>query len=95
MDWFRLLLLSFATFTAWEWLRDVLPLPLPAAIQPPVVVALAFGAQRLPDPWLLAVSAAGGVAVLHALVRGGASEAASLRLPRRHPATGRRVPDLP
>jgi hypothetical protein len=95
MDWFRLLLIAFATFTAWEWLRDVLPFDLPAALQPPVVVGLAYEAQRLPGPWLAAVAAAGVVAVLHVQVRGGGSGTTSLRLPRRHPATGRRVPDLP
>jgi hypothetical protein len=95
MDWFRLLLISFATFTAWEWLREVLPLAIPAALQPLVVVGLAYEAQRLPGPWLTAVAAAGVVAVLHAQVRGGGSETTSLRLPRRHPSTGRRVPDLP
>jgi hypothetical protein len=95
MDWFRLLLIAFATFTAWEWLRDVLPLTIPAALQPLVVVGLAYEAQRLPGPWLTAVAAAGAVAVLHVQVRGGGAETTSLRLPRRHPSTGRRVPDLP
>jgi hypothetical protein len=94
MDWFRLLLIAFATFTAWEWLRDLLP-TIPAALQPLVVVGLAYGAQRVPGPWLAAVAAAGVVAVLHTQVRGSGPQASSLRLPRRHPATGRRVPDLP
>jgi hypothetical protein len=95
MDWFRLLLIAFATFTAWEWLRDVLPVAIPAALQPPVVVGLAYEVQRVPGPWLAAGAAAGVVAVLHAQVRGSGAETASLRLPRRHPNTGRRVPDLP
>jgi hypothetical protein len=95
MDWFRLILIAFATFTAWEWLRDTLPFALPAALQPLAVVGLAYEAQRLPGPWLMAVAAAGVVALLHVQVRGNAADAASLRLPRRHPSTGRRVPDLP
>ncbi|MFE4681547.1 hypothetical protein ACFRNJ_12015 [Streptomyces sp. NPDC056721] len=95
MDWFRLLLIAFAAFTAWEWLRDVLPVSLPAAVQPLVVVGLAYGAQHLPGPWLAATAAAGVVALLHARVRGDAPEASPIRFPRRHPATGRRVPDLP
>jgi hypothetical protein len=94
MDWFRLLLIAFATFTAWEWLVVVLPFTLPAWLQPLVVVGLAYEAHRVPVPWLTAAAAAGVVALLHIPVRGG-SAAPALRLPRRHPATGRRVPDLP
>lgn len=94
---FRLLLIAFATFTAWEWLAVVLPFSLPAALQPLAVVGLAYGAQHLPGPWLWSAAAAGVVALLHIPVRGGVIEAPPLRmrLPRRHPGTGRRVPDLP
>jgi hypothetical protein len=95
MDWFRLLLISLATFTAWEWVAVTLPFSLPAWLQPLAVVALGYAAQRLPGRWLLAVAAAGAVALLHTAVRGGVVEAPPLRIPRRHPATGRRVPDLP
>ncbi|MER5754303.1 hypothetical protein [Streptomyces sp. NPDC002088] len=95
MDWFRLLLIAFATFTAWEWLVVVLPFALPAALQPLAVVGLAYEAQRLPGSWLAATAAAGVVALLHIPVRGGVVEATPLRFPRRHPSTGRRVPDLP
>jgi hypothetical protein len=94
MDWLRFALIALATFTAWEWLLVVLPFSLPAGLQPLAVVGLAFEAQRLPVPWLAAVAAAGAVALLHLQVRGG-TEAPPLRLPRRHPSTGRRVPDLP
>jgi hypothetical protein len=95
MTWLQILLIAFATFTAWEWLIEVLPFTLPAGLQPVAVAGLAYGAQRLPEPWLVALAAAGMVALLHILVRGGAVKTSSLRLPRRHPSTGRRVPDLP
>jgi hypothetical protein len=97
MDWFRFLLIAFASFTAWEWLIVALPFAVPAALQPLAVVGLAYGAGLLPLVWLTAVAAAGAVALLHVPVRGGVVEAAPLRLrsPRRHPDTGRRVPDLP
>jgi hypothetical protein len=94
VDWLRFLLIAFATFTAWEWLAVVLPFSLPAWLQPLAVVGLAYGAQRVPMPWLTAAAAAGVVALLHIPVRGNV-EATPLRFPRRHPATGRRVPDLP
>jgi hypothetical protein len=94
VDWLRFLLISLATFTAWEWLAVTLPVSLPAWLQPLAVVGLAYEAQRLPAPWLTAVAAAGAVALLHIPVRGNV-EATPLRLPRRHAATGRRVPDLP
>jgi hydrogenase/urease accessory protein HupE len=95
MDWFWLLLISLGTFTAWEWVAVALPFSLPAWLQPITVVGLAYEVQRLPERWLLAVAAAGAVALLHTVVRGGVVEAPPLRVPRRHPATGRRVPDLP
>jgi hypothetical protein len=94
MDWLGFLLISFATFTAWEWLAVALPFSLPAWLQPVAVVSLAYGAQFVPDPWLTAAAAAGVVALLHIPVRGGV-EAPPLRIPRRHPSTGHRVPDLP
>lgn len=95
MNWLHVLLIAFATFTAWEWLLVALPVAVPAWLQPLVVVAIAYGAQRVSEPWLVAVAAAGAVALLHTFVRSGVVEAAPLRLPRRHPSTGRRVPDLP
>jgi putative effector of murein hydrolase LrgA (UPF0299 family) len=95
MTWLRLLLIAFATFTAWEWLRETLPFALPAPVQPLAVVGLAYGAQYLPGAWLAATAAAGVVALLHVQVRGGEVEASPIRFPRRHPSTGRRVPDLP
>ena len=97
MDWFHVVLLALATFTAWEWLIVVVPVAIPAALQPLAVVGLAYEAQRLPGPWLVATAAAGAVALLHVGVRSAVVEPApmNLRLPRRHPAAGRRVPDLP
>jgi hypothetical protein len=95
MNWLHVLLIAFATFTAWEWVLVALPFAVPAWLQPVVVVAIAYGAQRLNESWLVAVAAAGAVALLHTAVRSGVVEAPPLRLPRRHPSTGRRVPDLP
>lgn len=94
MDWLWFLLIAFATFTAWEWLAVTLPFSLPAALQPLVVVALGYAAQRLPEPWLVAVAAAGAVALLHSTVRGNVVEASPLRIPRVRRGS-RRVPDLP
>jgi hypothetical protein len=93
MDWLHVLLLCLATFTAWEWLLEVLPVGLPAGLQPLAVVGLAYEAQRLPAPWLVSVAAAGVVALLHLRVRSQVTEPAPFRLPRR--PSGRRVPDLP
>ncbi len=93
--WLHVLLMALAAFTAWEWVLVTLPVAVPAWLQPAVVVAMAYGAQRLPDRWLTALAVAGAVALLHTVVRSGVVEAAPLRLPRRHPSTGRRVPDLP
>ncbi|MDX3260710.1 hypothetical protein PV336_15935 [Streptomyces sp. MI02-2A] len=95
MDWLRFALITLATFTTWEWLLVSLPFAVPAWLQPVVVVAIAYGAERVQNPWLVAVAAAGAVALLHTVVRSGVVEASPLRLPRRHPSTGRRVPDLP
>jgi hypothetical protein len=95
MNWLHVLLIALAAFTAWEWLLVTLPFAVPAWLQPVLVVAIAYGAQRLNERWLVAVAAAGLVALLHTFVRSGVVEAPPLRLPRRHPSTGRRVPDLP
>jgi hypothetical protein len=98
MDWLRIALIAFATFTAWEWLIVVSAVVIPAALQPVLVVAIAYGVQRLPLPWLAALAGAGMVALLHAAVRSGGAvpPRSGLRVPRRqHPSTGRRVPDLP
>lgn len=95
MTWLHVALLALAAFTAWEWLLAVLPFALPAALHPLVVVGLAYGAQYLPLPWLVAAAAAGLVGLLHLQVRSGVAEPGPLQIPRRNPRVGRRVPDLP
>lgn len=95
MTWLHAALIAFATFTAWEWLAVALPFSLPAWLQPLAVVGIAYGAQQLPAPWLLALAAAGAVALLHTFVRGGLVEAPALRIPRSRTARPGRVPDLP
>lgn len=96
MTWLHVALIALAAFTAWEWLLVALPIRLPAILHSLAVVGLAYGAQYLPGPWLVALASAGLVGLLHLKVRSQGAEASAVQMiPRRNPNAGRRVPDLP
>lgn len=85
-----LLVASLAIFWAWETLTSLLPWYVPAWLQPLVVLGMCL-AFVWPD-WRTAMAAAGGVAVLHVVVRNAsAPEPTAVRM-----ATLRnRIPRLP
>lgn len=96
MTWLHVALIALAAFTVWEWVQVALPLRIPAYLHTLAVVGLAYGAQHLPSPWLVALAAAGLVGVLHVQVRSHGPDATAVQMiPRRNPNVGRRVPDLP
>lgn len=86
-----LLLLSLATFWAWETLLGLLPDRVPAQTYPFFVLGLALGLSLLPENLLSVVAAAGTVGVLRIIVRAstGADNVTTTRLTRR------RVPNIP
>lgn len=97
-----LLTYALAAWWAWETLSGVLPFRFPPALQPFVVVLLAFGISHLPAALALAGAAAGGVALLHLVLVnfGTAPEPLNPRfsLPRwtrKNPGSFSRVPPLP
>jgi hypothetical protein len=85
----RLLTVALAVFWAWEYIRVVLPVPVPAWLQPALVAGLAFEARHVPTAYLTAAAVAGLVAVLHRYVTSSA-ETAQL-VTRRRPG---RIPPL-
>lgn len=60
----ELLLLALGAFWGWEFLRGILPFPLPARLAPLAVAGIAYGLTFITPVALLAVAAAGGVALL-------------------------------
>lgn len=91
---FDLLVAGLAVFFAWELLLTLLPASLPPASHPFLVVAIAYGATRLPDEVTYIGALAGAVGVLHALVRHLGAEPQPLQLPRSRTAH-RRIPQIP
>jgi hypothetical protein len=92
-----LVLLALAAFWAWETVLSVLPIALPAWLQPFLVLGIAYGAQYLSEPLLWAAAAAGAVGLLHTWARSEVeTQPLTLQRPRRStPVLPGRVPDLP
>jgi hypothetical protein len=88
----ELLVLSLAVLWAWEFVLVLSPVSIPAIVQPPMVVGIAYGALHIPDKLLLAGAVAGAVALLHLVIRhlADAGPVLSQVIGRRS-----RIPDLP
>jgi hypothetical protein len=63
-----LIILAFAAFIGWEILRYITFITISGRIAPVIVIVLAFCLSFLPYRELLAISAAGGVALLIKLI---------------------------
>lgn len=64
----HLVLASLCVFWAWECLTALLPIALPAWLQPILVLGGAVGARYLPIPALYVGAICGVVALLHQLL---------------------------
>lgn len=96
-------LLAFATFITWEFVLTILPVQVHPRLQPIIVAGAAYGMTYVPHVYLLAVAAAGGVALLHRWLVPEPVEPLTFRLPRfrkrrrvatNPPGLGGRIPPL-
>jgi hypothetical protein len=63
-----LIVASLAVFAVWEYLIMVLPVSIPAWLQPALVAGFAVGASAVPPAVLRVLAVTGAVALCHALV---------------------------
>ena len=65
----NLILVSLAAFWGWEFIAGLSPWKINPRLAPLLVAALSYGATFLPGHILLALAAAGGVAVIRAVAK--------------------------
>jgi hypothetical protein len=64
----RLVTTALAVFAVWEYVTLLLPVRIPAWLQPALVAGFAVGAQELPTRVLSVIAITGAVALCHACV---------------------------
>lgn len=66
---YELLATALAVFVVWEALITLLPVGVPAWLQPALVAGCVVGAQHLPPNLVNVLAVVGGVALCHAVVQ--------------------------
>lgn len=96
-----LIITGLAAWITWETFLMVLPLRVPAWLQPVCVAALVYGLTYVQHRILVVLAVTAVVALLHTLAAADTPEPITLRRTGRRTArvppasVGRRVPDLP
>jgi hypothetical protein len=79
----HLLELVLATAIGWEVIRYFTPAEIPVRLAPVLVVIIGFGFTFLDSKFLLAISAAGGVALFHYVTGPTSLKPLKIRVPKR------------